>query len=79
MARNKRKIGMETINRQIEAAQADVINAKKKYDEATDRLKALLDRKKELQAEELLESVMKSPHSYEEILRYINSPTEETE
>ena len=79
MARGKRKIGMDAIDRQIEAAQAEVISAKKKYDEATDRLKALLDRKKELQSEELLEAVMKSSHSYEEILRYINSPAEETE
>lgn len=79
MARGKRKIGMEAIDRQIEAAQADVISTKKKYDEATDRLKALLDKKKELQMEELLKAIMKSAHSYEEILGYINSPAEEVE
>ncbi len=79
MARGKRKVGMDAINKQIEAAQADVITTKRKYDEATDRLKELLDRRKALQAEELLSAVMKSSHSYEDILRYINSNADEAE
>ena len=64
---------MEVINRQIESAQEEVIKAKKKYDDATDHLKDLLDKKKKLQAEELIETVMKSKHSYEDIIRYIKS------
>lgn len=77
MARVKKRIGMDAVNRQIEAAQEDVIKAKQKYDEATDHLKVLLDKKKELQTEELMEAVMKSKHSYDEILQYINSGAEE--
>ena len=76
MARGKRRIGMDVIDQQIEAAQDEVIKAKQKYDAATDRLKELLDRKKALQTEELMDAVMKSKRSYEDILRFINSETE---
>ena len=77
MARGKRIIGIDTVNQQIEAAEAEVIKAKKKYDEATEKLKSLLDKKKALQTEELMNAVMKSSRSYEEILRYIQSDSSE--
>lgn len=77
MARGKRIIGIDTVNQQIEAAESDVIKNKKKYDEATDKLKSLLDKKKVLQTEELMNAVMKSSRSYEEILRYIQSDSSE--
>ena len=73
MARGKRRLGMEVINQQIESAQEEVVKTKKKYDAATDLLKSLLDKKKELQTEELMAAVMKSKHSYEDILQYIRS------
>ena len=77
MARGKRIIGIDAVNQQIEAAEAEVIKAKKKYDEATDKLKSLLDKKKALRTEELMNAVMKSSRSYEEILRYIQSDSSE--
>lgn len=77
MARGKRIIGIDAVNQQIEAAEAEVIKAKKKYDEATDKLKSLLDKKKALQTEELMNAVMKSSRSYEEILRYVQSDSSE--
>ena len=77
MARGKRIIGIDAVNQQIEAAEAEVIKAKKKYDEATDKLKSLLDKKKALQTEEMMNAVMKSSRSYEEILRYIQSDSSE--
>ena len=77
MARGKRIIGIDAVNQQIEAAEAEVIKAKKKYDEATDKLKSLLDKKKALQTEELMNAVIKSSRSYEEILRYIQSDSSE--
>ena len=73
MARGRQKIGMDAIDQQIEAARKDIIKTKQKYDAATDRLKKLLDEKKEIQAEELMTAVMNSRHSYEDILQYINS------
>lgn len=77
MARGKKRIGLDVIDQQIEAAQEEVVRAKQKYDTATDRLKELLDRKKEIQTEELMAAVMKSRHSYEDILRYINSENDD--
>ena len=77
MARGKRIIGIDAVNQHIEVAEAEVIKAKKKYDEATDKLKSLLDKKKALQTEELMNAVMKSSRSYEEILRYIQSDSSE--
>ena len=59
MARGKRIIGINAVNQQIETAEAEV--------------KSLLDKKKALQTEELMNAVMKSSRSYEEILRYIQS------
>lgn len=77
MARGKRRIGMDVIDHQIELAQEEVIKTKQKYDAATDHLKELLDKKKVLQTEELMEAVMKSKHSYDDILRYARSDIEE--
>lgn len=78
MARTRKQLGMDAINQLIEAAEAEVIRTKKKYDEATDNLKSLLDKKKVLQTEELMNAVMKSSRSYDEILRFIQSvPSEE--
>lgn len=78
MARIKKQLGLDAINQLIEAAEAEVIRTKKKYDEATDNLKSLLDKKKVLQTEELMNAVMKSSRSYEEILCFIQSvPSEE--
>ena len=77
MARGKRIIGIDAVNQQIEAAEAEVIKAKKKYDEATDKLKSILEKKKALQTEELMNAVMKSSRSYEEILRYVQSDSSE--
>ena len=77
MARGKRIIGIDAVNQQIEAAEAEEIKAKKKYDEATDKLKSLLDKKKALQTEKLMNAVMKSSRSYEEILRYVQSDSSE--
>lgn len=77
MARGKKRMGMDAMNQQIETAQKEVIKAKQKYDAATDYLKELLDKKREIQKEELMAAVMRSKRSYDDILRYINSETDD--
>ena len=79
MARIKKSLSMEVVNQQIEEAQEAVVRAKKKYDEATDQLKSLLEKRKELQTIELMDAVLKSQHSYEEIIRFIKSDKSEEE
>ena len=73
MAGVKRRKGLELLNSQIEAAQEVVIKRKHLYDEATDNLKVLLDKRKALQTDELIKAFTKSKRSYEDILSYINS------
>ncbi len=77
MAGVKRRNGLELLDSQIEAAQEVVIKRKHLYDEATDHLKELLDKRKALQTDELCKAFMKSKRTYEDILRYINSGPEE--
>ena len=48
MPSGKKRIGLNVLNQQIEAAEEEVIKAKHKYDAATDHLKELLDKKKEM-------------------------------
>lgn len=76
MARSKRRIGIEVIRKQIEAAQEEVIKTKHKYDEALSHLKELLDKEKEIQTEELMAAVVVSKWSYDEIMRFIQSDPE---
>lgn len=73
MAGAKRRNGLELLDSQIEAAQEVVIKRKHLYDEATDSLKVLLDKRKALQTDELIKAFTKSKRSYEDIMGYINS------
>lgn len=73
MAGAKRRNGLELLDSQIEAAQEVVIKRKHLYDEAIDNLKVLLDKRKELQTDELIKAFTKSKRSYEDIMGYINS------
>ena len=56
MARIRRAI---TLNEKIERAQAAVFQAKDKYDAAVEELNKLLQKKKELQRQELLKAIIK--------------------
>lgn len=77
MAGVKRRNGLELLNSQIEAAQEVVIKRKHLYDEASDNLKVLLDKRKALQTDELIKAFTKSKRSYEDIMSYINSVPDE--
>jgi hypothetical protein len=77
MAGAKRRNGLELLNSQIEAAQEVMIKRKHLYDEATDNLKVLLDKRKALQTDELIKAFTKSKRSYEDIMDFINSVSDE--
>ena len=81
MART-RKTSKEALEEKIEKAEADVIAAKKKYDQATANLKELLDKRDAIRKEEILSAVVKNEwQSYEEIMNFLNvgSDGEKTE
>ena len=73
MART-RKTSKEALEEKIEKAEADVIAAKKKYDQATANLKELLDKRDAIRKEEILSAVVKNEwQSYEEIMNFLNA------
>lgn len=72
MART-RKTSKEALEEKIEKAEADVITAKKKYDQATANLKELLDKRDAIRKEEILSAVVKSGRSYDEIMNFLNA------
>lgn len=71
MART-RKTSREALDEKIEKAEADVIAAKKRYDQATANLKQLLDKRDAIRKEEIMEAIVKSGRSYTEIMDFLN-------
>lgn len=70
MART-RKTGMESLNQKIEQAKQKVIKTKAAHEQAVDELQILLDKKKALQTDELMQAISKSEKTFEEIMRFI--------
>ena len=63
----------EALEEKIEKAEADVVAAKKEYDQATANLKELLDKRDAIRKEEILSAVVKNEwQSYEEIMNFLN-------
>lgn len=71
MARGKRKMTMEAINKKIDDQKAILGKAKLKYEAEKETLADLIKLRNEMQREELMEAVLKSEHSYAEIMAFI--------
>jgi hypothetical protein len=74
-----RTVGLETLDQKIEKVQSDVIKAKKKYDLAVSTLKDLMDKRDALKRDELINAIMKSDKSYDQILQFIQQSNQEKE
>ena len=72
-----RTVGLETLDQKIEKVQSDVIKAKKKYDLAVSTLKDLMDKRDALKRDELINAIMKSDKSYDQILQFIQQSNQE--
>ena len=70
---NSIKYFASELSKELKKAEADVIAAKKKYDQATANLKELLDKRDAIRKEEILSAVVKSGRSYEEIMNFLNA------
>ena len=66
-----REINAELLDTKIEKAQQDLVKAKHRYDAAAATLKDALRQKK------LLDAIAQSGRSYEEIMQYLHSKSEE--
>lgn len=68
-----------TLDEKIEKAQAAVVAAKTKYDAALDELEKLVEKRKQLDDEKVLEAYHAGNKTADEIIRYIQSGIEEKE
>ena len=77
MARGKRKITAEVIEKKIDEQKAVLEKAKLKYEAEKETLADLIKLRNEMQKEELMEAVLKSERSYAEIMAFIKGTDSE--
>jgi hypothetical protein len=70
MARTKKQ---ESLDEEIEKAEALVLKRKEMYDKSVATLKDLRDKQEQAKREALLSAVAASRHSYDEIMAFIQS------
>ena len=71
MARGKRKVSTEVMDEKIELQKAALEKAKVRYEAEKEELTHLIKIRNEMRKEELMEAVIKSEHSYTEIMAFI--------
>ncbi len=72
-----RMTSMDALETKIEKAQQQVSRAKKQYDDALAKLSDLLDKRDALRRDELIKAILKSDKTYEEVLEFLESGTDE--
>ena len=72
-----RGVNAELLDVKIEKAQEDLVKAKHKYDLVAATLKDLLDKRDAVRKKKLLDAIAQSKHSYDEIMQYLQSDTED--
>jgi hypothetical protein len=77
MARGRRKVNTETLDTKIEQQKAVLEKAKAKYEAEKETLADLIKLRNEMRKEELMEAVIKSNHSYAEIMAFIKGTANE--
>lgn len=73
MGRPRKNNIADTMEQQIEKAQAKVIKTKAAYDTAVKDLQKLLDKRDAQRKDMLWKAILKSEKTYDEILSYIES------
>lgn len=68
---------MDALETKIEKAQEQVSKAKKQYDTALAKLSDLLDKRDALRRDELVKAILKSDKTYEEVLEFLGTNTDE--
>ena len=71
MPRGRRKVKTETLDTKIEQQKEALEKAKAKYEAEKETLAGLIRLRNEMRKEELMEAVIKSEHSYAEIMAFI--------
>ena len=71
MARGKRKASTAALDAKIELQKAALEKAKAKYEAEKEVLADLIKMRNELRKDELMDAVLKSEHTYAEIMEFI--------
>ena len=79
MARGRRKVNTDTLEAKIEQQKAVLEKAKAKYETEKETLSELIKLRNEMRKEELMEAVIKSEHTYAEIMAFIKSTESQEE
>ena len=79
MGRPRKSNIADTVEQQIEKAQAKAIKTKAAYDTAVKDLQILLDKRDAQRKDTLWRAILKSEKTYDEILNYIESGNGTTE
>ena len=77
MARGRKKVSTESLDMKIEQQKEVLEKAKARYETEKEVLAELVKLRNEMRKEELMEAVIKSEHSYEEILAFIKGDESE--
>ena len=77
MARGKRKISTEALDAKIEQQKAVMEKAKAKYEAEKETLAGMMKLRNEMRKDEIMEAVIKSKHSYAEIMAFIKGQGDE--
>lgn len=77
MARGRKKVSTESLDMKIEQQKEVLEKAKARYETEKEALAELVKLRNEMRKEELMEAVIKSEHSYEEILTFIKGDESE--
>ena len=76
MTRGRKKVSTDSLDAKIEHQKAVMEKAKLKYEAEKEALAELIKLRNELRKDELMAAVIKSEHSYEEIIAFIKGSTE---
>ena len=76
MARGRKKVSTDSLDAKIEQQKSITEKAKLKYETEKEALAELIKLRNELRKDELMAAVIKSEHSYEEIMAFIKGSTE---
>ena len=76
MGRGRRKVSTDSLDAKIEQQKAVMEKAKLKYEAEKETLAELIKLRNELRKDELMDAVIKSEHTYEEIMEFIKGSAE---
>jgi len=77
MARGRKKASTESLDEKIELQREVLEKARSKYEDEKEKLAELIKLRNEMRKEEIMDAILKSEHSYAEIMAFVKGKNEE--